>query len=104
MNVVFGIGMVIWFASVASMFLARALRERSTQVLRGSLVACGIGSVILAVTTPAVSGESGDHDIAMSIVFAGMAILCAYTAVVLRRDATGPEPKHDDGERTPLRE
>lgn len=104
MGVVFGIGMVIWLAGVATMFLARALRERSTQVFRGGLVACGIGSTILAIATPAVGGESGDHDVVMCIVFAGMAVLCAYTALVLRRDAAGPEPKREIGERAPLRE
>ncbi|WP_227981284.1 DUF4149 domain-containing protein [Nocardia spumae] len=88
MAILFRIGMAIWFLSVAAMFLSRALETRKSQAFAGSFALCGVGSVILAITTPAVSGASTTRNVLVSIVFAALALLCAAATLILRRSPT----------------
>lgn len=93
MSILFGIGLVIWFVSIAAMFLARALDDHRQQVFRASLALCAVGSVLLAIGTPFVSGNSMNKNIMVSGGFTVMASLCAYSVLITRhRPATPPIP------------
>ncbi|NKY88702.1 hypothetical protein [Nocardia veterana] len=85
MSILFGIGMAVWFTSVAAMFVARALQDRRAQAFQASLAACGIASVLLAITTPAVSGSSTTRNVVVSGVFVVLAFLCVGAIRILRR-------------------
>ncbi|WP_228533719.1 hypothetical protein [Nocardia sp. BSTN01] len=93
MSILFGVGLVIWFVSIAAMFLARALDDLRQQAFRASLGMCAVGSLLLAIGTPFVSGNSTDKNILVSGGFVVMATLCAYSVVIMRhRPATPPIP------------
>ncbi|PPI89217.1 hypothetical protein [Nocardia nova] len=93
MIIVFVAVAAVWFAGVAAMFLSRVLGSRSRQVLRASLAVCGVCSVLLAVTSPAVTTDSTVKKVLLSVMFVGFAILCGAALVMLRRNTVEiPEP------------
>ncbi|PPJ28777.1 hypothetical protein C5E45_30760 [Nocardia nova] len=93
MSILFGIGLVIWFVSIAAMFLARALDDRSQQAFRASVGLCAVGSTLLAIGTPFVSGNTTGKNILFTGGFVVMAVLCAYSVLIMRhRPATPPIP------------
>ncbi|MFF0453458.1 hypothetical protein [Nocardia africana] len=93
MSILFGIGLVIWFVSIAAMFLARALDDHRQQVFRASLALCAVGSILLAIGTPFVSGNTTNKNILVSGGFGVMASLCAYSVLITRhRPVTPPIP------------
>ncbi|MGY2025781.1 hypothetical protein [Nocardia gipuzkoensis] len=81
MTALFWIGAAIWFPSIAVMFLSRLLRSRTMQVFQGSLLMCVVGSVILAIALPAVSGESTVKNVLICTAMAALAILCTAALV-----------------------
>ncbi|OBA49284.1 hypothetical protein A5789_32210 [Nocardia sp. 852002-51101_SCH5132738] len=89
MSILFGIGLVIWFVSIAAMFLARALDDHRQQVFRASLALCAVGSILLAIGTPFVSGNSINKNILVSGGFTVMASLCAYSVLITRHRRAG---------------
>ncbi|MET9030470.1 hypothetical protein ABZW96_33360 [Nocardia sp. NPDC004168] len=88
MTTLFWIGAGIWFPSVAVMVLSRLLRRREVQVFQASLLMCAVGSVILAITLPAVTGESTLKNVLMITAMVALAILCTVALVTLRRRPT----------------
>ncbi|MEV5651338.1 hypothetical protein AB0L57_24070 [Nocardia sp. NPDC052254] len=95
MTVLFGAGMAIWFASVAALFLARALDGPTQRYFQLSLGLCAVGSLALAASSPAVSGASTERNVVVSSIFGGMAILCVYSILMVRRRNEPPPPVRD---------
>lgn len=95
MSVLFGTGMAIWFASVAALFLARALDGPTQRYFQLSLGLCSLGSLLLAISSPSVSGASTARNVVVSSVFAAMALLCVSSILMLRRRTTTPPPVRD---------
>ncbi len=95
MTVLFGAGMAIWFASVAALFLARALDGPTQRYFQLSLGLCAMGSLALAISSPSVSGASTARNVAVSCVFVAMAILCLYSVLMVRRRNAPPPPVRD---------
>ncbi|AHH21423.1 putative membrane protein [Nocardia nova SH22a] len=95
MTVLFGAGMAIWFASVAALFLARAVDGPTQRYFQLSLALCTVGSLALAISSPSVSGASTTRNVAVSSVFVAMAILCVYSVLMVRRRNAPPPPVRD---------
>ncbi|MBF6278059.1 hypothetical protein [Nocardia nova] len=92
MIIVFVAIAAVWFAGVVAMFLSRVLRSRRRQIFRASLVVCGVCSVLLAVTSPAVTTDSTVSKILFSVILVGFAILCGVALFMLRY-STAEAPK-----------
>lgn len=85
MTILFWIGSVIWLAGAAAIFVSRVARRRGRLVLLCGLVPCAVGSIILAVTTPAIDGDSVTMNVLFCIMAVGLAAICGGAALVMVR-------------------